>query len=309
MDLAAQAGGRWEVSMKSLGSLGLMLAGVLLFVGPAAADYKKGLEALRAGDYTLAVEMFQSEVLARPEWYYGYYMLGVSLGELGRHEEAVTALESASQLADKAEDRFRILDALGTISLRQGHYPEAEGTFLEALALGVRNPELLGKTWTKAGDCQLLQGRYRESATSYAQARKAGKGGEVAYKHGLACWLSDDLEAAMEAFRAGSQGGPELKSLEGLATVAMIRAREATDPGGQESSLRSGLHRGGPADPARCRQAGVPRAGLLGAPRARPLGRGRRVLRGLPRAASDPTARPASARPGHSSPGAPHARP
>lgn len=65
---------------------------------PAMAGWDEGVAAFTAGKYQAAVAEFQELVSQNPEGYRGHYMLGLSLQQLDRREEALNHLRKAYDL-------------------------------------------------------------------------------------------------------------------------------------------------------------------------------------------------------------------
>jgi tetratricopeptide (TPR) repeat protein len=100
----------------------LSLAAAVLFAVAAAADWNAGVAAFRKGDYEAALEEFNAVLAASPEYAGAHYMVGRTLAQLGRPEEALKAYREANRL-DPANAQFAI--SLATALLDGNKAPEA----------------------------------------------------------------------------------------------------------------------------------------------------------------------------------------
>ncbi len=79
-------------------TLPLIVSLLILSAAPALAGWDEGVAAFTSKNYSQAVTEFQELVKQNPEGWRGYYMLGLSLEQLSRKEEALHNLRKAYDL-------------------------------------------------------------------------------------------------------------------------------------------------------------------------------------------------------------------
>lgn len=67
------------------------------------AELKEARQACQAGDYQRAIAILKAYVVKKPKSFDGYTLLGICHLHLGQNDEAITALEKATQLVPKNE--------------------------------------------------------------------------------------------------------------------------------------------------------------------------------------------------------------
>lgn len=101
----------------------LLVIGLFLFTNSALADGVEGCnQALEAGDAAKAMTQVQAALPGAVNKREAYLCLGRAAGVLGRHDEALTALQSAEKLSAQPMERIIALTLLGN------QYREAENT-------------------------------------------------------------------------------------------------------------------------------------------------------------------------------------
>ncbi len=126
------------------------------------AFFKRGTEALRAGDAEAALEAFRSLVEAEPSSHEGWFNAGMALIELGRHGEAETYLRKAIALRDDYRDpRFN----LGLMLARRGDLAEAETQYRKVVEIDPRDLE----AQVRLADVLWRVGKANESQTILEQ--------------------------------------------------------------------------------------------------------------------------------------------
>jgi len=78
----------------------LSLIACLILAGgaPLLAGWDEGVAAFKAKDYPKAAQEFQEVVKQSPDSYQGYYMLGLTLAQLNKHQDALSNLRKAYDL-------------------------------------------------------------------------------------------------------------------------------------------------------------------------------------------------------------------
>ena len=117
-------------------------AGEVLKVVPAhpGATLIRGMALRAGGDAAGALALLQPLAERQPRWAAAHHELGVTLGELGRGDEAVASLRSAVQLGPDLPDAWRALADHLEASGDQAGAEAARGRFLKA---STRDPRLL----------------------------------------------------------------------------------------------------------------------------------------------------------------------
>ena len=102
--------------------IGAALIAALVFAGPAAAEWNKGLEAYKAKNYAAAAKEFQEVTETNPDYVGGYYMLGLCQRAQNNLSAAIGNLRKAVDLdsAGEAPDpRYSIALAQALIQANQ----------------------------------------------------------------------------------------------------------------------------------------------------------------------------------------------
>ena len=94
---------------------------VVLSLGASClwAGYEEGVAAFKKKKYKEAVSEFQTELKARPNWYFPHYMMGLSQVQLRQYSEATKSLLTALDVTDNDGEKVRIQTALGKAYLYQ----------------------------------------------------------------------------------------------------------------------------------------------------------------------------------------------
>jgi predicted Zn-dependent protease len=150
-------------------------AGEILKAAPGhpGATLILGIARRTGGDAAAALEVLRPLAESQPRWAATHYELGLTLGALGRGEEAAAALRRSVQLNPELPDAWRALaDHLTAIGDEAG----AEAARARFLKASVRDPRLLA---AGAALCEnripeaeaLLRGHLRERPTDIAAMR------------------------------------------------------------------------------------------------------------------------------------------
>lgn len=76
----------------------ILIVSLALMATSAFADWEAGVQAFKDRNFDAAIQNFQKVVESSPEAFQGHYMLGLSLGQAGRKEEALNHLRKAYDL-------------------------------------------------------------------------------------------------------------------------------------------------------------------------------------------------------------------
>jgi predicted Zn-dependent protease len=93
-----------------------------------------------AGDPVAALEALQPLVQAQPNWAAAHYQLGVTLGDLDRHDEALKYLRRAVALKPDMPDAWREIGDRLTI---QGHLEGADAAYAHHIKASTKDPRLM----------------------------------------------------------------------------------------------------------------------------------------------------------------------
>jgi tetratricopeptide (TPR) repeat protein len=125
---------------------------------------------LREGKFAEAARAYEEIVRASPDFYEGWFALGMSYFQLGRNSEAENALKKYLRFQPISADGH---SALGVLYLQQGRYEEAKSAFKQAVEI---DPE--------AGEARK---GLAASALGTADARAAAAAVEPLYEKGSDC--------------------------------------------------------------------------------------------------------------------------
>jgi len=101
----------------------------------------RGVARRNLGDPAAALEVLQPLADAQPGWAPAHYELGVTLGRVGRGEDAVEALRRAVQLKFDIGDAWRLL---GDHLTAMGETAGADAAYANHIRASTRDPRLLG---------------------------------------------------------------------------------------------------------------------------------------------------------------------
>jgi tetratricopeptide (TPR) repeat protein len=125
-----------------------------LAAAEAEAAYLKGLEALKRGDATVAIEPLREAVAGDPAHYQARLQLGDALIAAGKYEAAQGAFREAIKLRPAVpEGRIGLADA----QIKAGRVEEAVKTLRAGLAKAPNSPELtftLGLLLQQTGEAE-----------------------------------------------------------------------------------------------------------------------------------------------------------
>jgi tetratricopeptide (TPR) repeat protein len=126
-----------------------------------------------------ALRAYQRALEIDPSFEFTLYNLGVLYTDLGEYDKGYTTLKT---LLNKNPDHVMGWSAMGDVYLYQKKYPEAENAYKRAHAL---QPEAM-QVVTSLGKLALIQGKFTQARTYYAQVEAKGGADPLAAYH-LAC--------------------------------------------------------------------------------------------------------------------------
>lgn len=208
-------------------TIALLITLTLVGVLPAAAGWEEGVAAFQTGDFKTAAAEFQQGVSAQPESHSLHYMLGLSLKQLGRKEEALNHLRKAYDL--KPNDVQTKL-ALGQLYVSVRRYEEA-GRLLDTVDAGslpeshrVSLYQMRGRAKEKVGNDQ---GAYRDFS---ALAKLRPSDASVQYTFGILALKTDNLDVAVDALDRAVKADPgDLDKKTTLSSALQRQARSTQD--------------------------------------------------------------------------------
>lgn len=140
----------------------LLLIGLFFFTNSVLADGVDGCNhALEAGDAAKAMTQAQEALPSAVNKREAYLCLGRAAGELGKHDEALAALESAEKLSAQPVERIVALTLLGNQYREAKNTPQAIEAYRKSLEIAraekntgfeLINLNQLGSALEKSGD-------------------------------------------------------------------------------------------------------------------------------------------------------------
>ena len=228
-----------------------------LVAAAAAGDWNTGVTAFRKGEYEAALAEFKAVLAASPEYAGAHYMVGRTLAQLGRRQEALAAYREASRL-EPANAQYAV--ATATALLEADRPAEAEKALAEVqldplrpnqraaflavraqveLALGNQGPALELARQAVAADPASAQ-----AYTVLGLAQAQGGGDREAFEAYRKAWeLSGDAELGTRAAEAGifaARRADEGHKRQLYDHAAAVAAKVAEKRPGAESALLAG---------------------------------------------------------------------
>lgn len=192
-------------------------------VGPAEAGWDEGVAAFKAGNYSAAAKEFQAVVEATPNYANGYFMLGQSLAQLNRHEDALNAFRKAYDLSPSSlEFQF----ALANAYLSAKRYGDAAQLYerINPSALSGAHQAAYHKNKAIALD---KSGRGGDlMAALQSTARSSPNDAAAQYAYGVAAYNAGETGAAVQALGKAVQLEASAKHREAYVKALVRQARE-----------------------------------------------------------------------------------
>jgi len=195
----------------------------LAAAGPAQAGWQEGVNAFKAGNYSVAAKEFQAVVESSPDYANGYFMLGQSLAQLNRAQDALNAYRKAYDLNPNSVD-FQFALANGYLAAkRYGDAAELYGR-INPSGLPAAHQAAFHKNKAialeKSGRSDEAIGALRDTART--NPNDAG----AQYAYGVAAYNADDLNGAIPALAKAVQLEASQKHREAYVQALVRQARE-----------------------------------------------------------------------------------
>lgn len=193
---------------------------LLLTAAVTEADWDQGVAAFQSKNYAEAAKQFQVFVDERPDVYQGHLMLGQSLAQLKRNQEALAHLKKAYEL-NPSDVKVQL--PLGKIYLEVGQYGDAGAILgkIDASSLPAAQQtaihQMLALALEKSGD----SGR---ALNQLAQAAKSKPNdANVQYQYGAAALRAGDTNTAVSALGKAASLAPNDAEKQYAYAQALVR--------------------------------------------------------------------------------------
>ena len=203
-------------------TLALLIILAFAAILPAEAGWEEGVAAFKTGDFKTAAAEFQAGVESQPDSHSLQYMLGLSLKQLGRKEEALNHLTKAYDL--KPNDVQTKL-ALGQAYLTVRRYEEAARLLDTVNASSLPEEHRVGLYQMRGGAKEKVgndQGAYSDFR---ALAKLKPSDASVQYSLGALALKTDNLDVGIEALDRAVRAEPG--NLEMKITLSSALQRQA----------------------------------------------------------------------------------
>lgn len=205
---------------------------LLLGINIAAADWNKGLAALKQRDYKTAVKEFQAVAKQSPDHAGAQYMLGVALQRNGQMPEALTALQKAVKL-DPQNTSYSI--TLGQTLVGAKEYKDA---YLLLKKISYKNLDARSKAMYAPafGNAAIKAGFPDEAVEVLRTQARTSRSSSLYYSLGYAYSVTGSWTQAFDAFKKAYELDPkDSKNGRSAVKAAISAARRTT--GSQKKSL------------------------------------------------------------------------
>jgi TolA-binding protein len=167
--------------------------------------YADGVKALSDGRFAEAVADMQEVLATDPEDQRAHFVVGVSLLEIGRHQEALTHLMRAEKGGGKFAETPMLLVNIGRALLLIGDPQRAETYFAR-----VGDPKAVAAAFADIGNRAFNRGDFVEAAAAYERALKANAiDPDALFGLGLCLVKSEQVSRAVELFRTLVSSAPD----------------------------------------------------------------------------------------------------
>jgi tetratricopeptide (TPR) repeat protein len=212
-----------ENEMRNLLTVLALALLVLATAGPAEAGWQEGVDAFKAGNFSVAAKEFQAVVESSPNYANGYFMLGQSLTQLNRSQDAVNAYRKAYDLNPNSVDfQFALANAF-LAAKRYGDAAELYGR-IQPSGLPAAHQAAFHKNRAialeKSGRGDEAIGALRDTA------RTSPNDAAAQYAYGVAAYNGGDLNAAIPALAKAVQLQASPKHREAYVLALVRQARE-----------------------------------------------------------------------------------
>lgn len=196
---------------------------VLGTAGTARAGWQEGVDAFKAGNFSVAAKEFQGVVESSPDYANGYFMLGQSLAQLNRHQDALNAFRKAYDLnPSSVEFQFALANAF----LAAKRYGDAAQLYdrIKPSSLSGAYQAAYHKNRTialeKSGRGDAVLASLRDTARSSPDDASAQ------YAYGVAAYNAGEGAAAVAALGRAVQIEPSTKHREAYFKALVRQARQ-----------------------------------------------------------------------------------
>jgi tetratricopeptide (TPR) repeat protein len=207
----------------------MIAASLILMMGalPAVAGWEEGVAAFTSKNYQGAVDEFQELVKQTPDGWRGHYMLGLSLEQLNRKEEALHHLRKAYDLNP---NELSVKVALGRAYFnvrRYGDVTQLLGS-VDASSLPAKQRaafyQIRGEAKQQSGGAQAAVGDFEQLAKLQPDSAKAQ------YRYGATALSLGQTDAGIAALRKASQLEPGNGDMKRAYAQALLKkGRETRD--------------------------------------------------------------------------------
>lgn len=189
------------------------LLGVALVAGalaPAVASaqqetWQQAHQAFQQGNWPQAEDLFREVTSEHNTWGWGFMMLGLTLANRGKLDEAVDNLQTAKELVETDEERFQVNHNLGQIFLRLDRYDEAVAAEDDALQYAQNATNQGQVAWGKA-QAYYAQENWSAAITALETALETKSGDAAVHSRlGRALYETGDLASAEEHLQQATQ--------------------------------------------------------------------------------------------------------
>ena len=171
--------------------------------GSAEDHYRQGVDHLKAGDKTKAIEAFREAIRLRPEWAEAHYQLGTILYETGEYKAAASAFEEAIRLQPEF---FDILIALGKTYQHLGQHSRAVEVLQKAVLMRADNIDAR----SALGAALILAGQPQEAIAVLSEAARLSPQSALIHASlGQAYRLTGKFDQALIALEQALRLNPE----------------------------------------------------------------------------------------------------
>lgn len=190
---------------------------------PAHAGWQEGVKAFKSGNYSAAAKEFQGVVESTPDYAAGYFMLGQSMTQLNRDEDALRAYRKAYDL-DPNNVEYQL--ALANAFLATKRYGDAAQLFgrIDPSSLPKQYQAAYFKNKTialeKSGRSGDVLGALRDAA------RSKPNDADVQYQYGVAAFNAGDVSEAVRALGQAVKASPSAENRAAYLKALIRDARE-----------------------------------------------------------------------------------
>jgi tetratricopeptide (TPR) repeat protein len=171
--------------------------------GSAESHYREGVDYLKTGDKTKAIEAFREAIRLRPEWTDAHYQLGLVYYETGEYKAAAKAFEEALRLQPEF---FDALIALGKTYQHLALHVRAVEVLQQAVLMRADNIDAR----TALGTALILAAQPKDAVAVLREAARLAPESALIYASlGQAYRLSGNFDEALIALQQALRLSPD----------------------------------------------------------------------------------------------------